>query len=60
LVRWILAVVLADSVHTISISDADVSWETDALSTLSTVSFVFREIVLDIATQAFNVPDGER
>jgi hypothetical protein len=60
LINWILVIVLADSVHTISISDVDVSWEMNVVSTLSAVSSRFRAIVLDIAAQAFNIKEGEK
>ncbi|KAJ7729396.1 hypothetical protein DFH07DRAFT_850264 [Mycena maculata] len=50
----ILTHVLAYSVHTVVISSADVAWYLRAHHTLSSVSFVFRELMTGISSKAFD------
>jgi len=59
LIRKILTLVFADSVHSICVSSALVAWEMTVASTVSSVSFAFHEIMKEIATKAFEIPVPE-
>jgi hypothetical protein len=62
LIRKILILVFADSVHSICLSSAAPTWEMQVAGTMSSVSFAFNEIMKEVASKAFEVlpEDGAR
>ena len=55
IVTW----VIAQSVHSICISDDDVEWELKLMETLCLVSSAFRDITLEVACKAFAIEREE-
>ena len=56
LIRKILTMLMADSIQTICCSESHPAWEINVAFTLSSVSFAFREIVHEVTTKAFEIP----
>ena len=56
LIRKILTMLMADSIQTICCSESLPAWEINVALTLSSVSFAFREIVLEVTIKAFEIP----
>jgi hypothetical protein len=60
LIRSILIIVFADSLHKLSVCPTSVTWEMNVIGTLSSVSFAFRKIILDVAARVVGLtpPQG--
>jgi len=59
LLHKILTSVIADSLHSVCMSPTDESWNMNIFSTLSSVSFSFKEISMEVAIKAFAITPPE-